>query len=92
MPLKFENLTKITKFLVKNFWGGPKMPFLKQKLSKMKIFVIFLNKFRNCFQKLKKNKKPWVKFPRTQGKNPKLKQKTQTFGGSCLGLPPNCML
>ena len=34
----------------------------------------------------------WVKFPKTQGKNPKLKQKTKTLGGSCLGLPPNCMI
>ena len=58
----------------------------------MKIFLIFVNKFRDSFQKLKKKLKPWVKFPKTQGKPPKLKQKTQTLGGSCLGLPPNCML
>ena len=58
----------------------------------MKIFFIFVKKFRDSFQKLKKKLKPRVKFPKTQGKNPKLKQKTQTFGGSCLGLPPNCML
>ena len=55
----------------------------------MKIFFIFVKKFRDSFQKLKKKLKPRVKFPKTQGKNPKLKQKTQTLGGSCLGLPPN---
>ena len=58
----------------------------------MKIFLIFVNKFRNSFQKLKKKIRRLVKFPKTQGKNPKLKQKTKTLGGSCLGLPPNCML
>ena len=58
----------------------------------MKIFFIFVKKFRDSFQKLKKELKWRVKFPKTQGKNPKLKQKTQTLGGSCLGLPPNCML
>ena len=31
-------------------------------------------------------------FSITQRKNPELKQKTQSFGGYCLGLPPNCMI
>ena len=34
----------------------------------MKIFLIFVNKFRDSFQKLKKELKWWVKFPKTQGK------------------------
>ena len=58
----------------------------------MRIFFIFVNKLRDSFQKLKKELKWWVKFPKTQGKNPKLKQETKTLRGSCLGLPPNCML
>ena len=58
----------------------------------MKICLIFVNKFRYIFQKLKNELKWWVKFPKTQGKNPKLKQETKTLGGFCLGLPPNCML
>ena len=41
----------------------------------MKIFFIFVKKFRDSFQKLKKKLKPRVNFPKTQGKNPKLKQK-----------------
>ena len=47
----------------------------------MKIFFIFVKKFRDSFQKLKKKLKPRVKFPKTQGKNPKLKQETKTLGG-----------
>ena len=46
----------------------------------MKIFFIFVNIFRNCFQKLKKKLKQRIKFPKTQGKNPKLKEKTQPQG------------
>ena len=51
------------------------MSFLKHILSKMKIFFIFVKKFRDSFQKLKKKLKPRVKFPKTQGKNPKSSKK-----------------
>ena len=91
-PLKFEKLKKITNFFEKNSGVVLKMQFLKHILSEMKRFLIFVNKFRNSLQKLKKKLKRGVNFSKTQGKNPKLKQKTETLGGSCLGLPPNCML
>ena len=34
MPLKFEKLKKITKFIVKNFWGGPKNAIFKTNIIK----------------------------------------------------------
>ena len=33
-PLKFEKLKKITKFLFKKFWGGPKMQIFKTHIVK----------------------------------------------------------
>ena len=33
-PLKFEKLKKITKFLFKKFWGGPKNAILKTHIVK----------------------------------------------------------
>ena len=40
----------------------------------MKIFFIFVKKFRDSFQKLKKKLKPRVKFPKTQEKKLKLSE------------------
>ena len=48
-------------------------------------YVLILGK---AFKDSRKNKN----FPITQGENPELKQKTQSLGDYCLGLPPNCMI
>ena len=65
-PLKFEKLKRITQFLKKYFWGSPKNAiFINKILSKIKIFLIFVNTFGNSFQKLKKKLKQRVKFPKT---------------------------
>ena len=39
------------------------MQFFKHTLSKMKIFLLFVDKFRNSFKKLKKKTHLLAKFP-----------------------------
>ena len=68
------------------------MQFLKTHVVKKEDIFDVCQLIQEQFSKTLEKTKMVGKFPKTQRKNPKLKQKTKTLGGSCLSLPPNCML